>query len=195
MEKLPKVQGVNVEKAVKAMGGNLQGYEDLLGGFCREIPKKSEAIRALLKEKNYAEFTILVHGLKSASRMLGMEELSEKMEEMENAGTDGDFSFVRKNIQETLAFFESYEEILKKFDKREIPSGVCGNELLDTLLRLHDAIEDFEIDAMEELFGQLSIDDFPKNAHPLYRKFIEAMDEIDYYKSLEIVDKLIEVVK
>ena len=68
----------------------------------------------LVKEKDYTNYTIEVHGLKNTAENIGAKKLYQMALEHENAGKTGDVEYIDKNYQELLA---QYDAVLKEIQK------------------------------------------------------------------------------
>ncbi len=95
----------------------------VLGHFHRTIEDKATLLEHYLADGNFRDYTILVHGLKSSSRLFGAMELSNMAAELEKAGNEGNTSFIRTTNPDFLDLYRSYKVILAPFDAEEMNSG------------------------------------------------------------------------
>ena len=57
-------------------------------------PDNIDKIRRLFEEKNITDYTIYIHALKSSMASIGAETLSEMAKDMEQAGKEGNISYI-----------------------------------------------------------------------------------------------------
>ena len=113
------------------------------------------------EEKNYENYTIEVHSLKSIAKQIGAGALSEFAAQLEKAGHEGNLSFIDTNTEALLA---DYRELKKKLrplfaDEVAVPVGekiadkesivACLEQLIATLeeidsLAIEEALESFD---------------------------------------------------
>ena len=79
--------GLDVKKAVLYCNGK-EAYYKILQGYCEEGEKNEEMLEELYRKQDWKNYTIAVHGLKSALRSIGAVEVSEIARLLEKAGKD-----------------------------------------------------------------------------------------------------------
>ena len=93
-------EGISVRKGVDYAGGSLDVYLNLMDMFLREKEEREEKLRGFLETENTADYTVLVHALKSNARMLGAGQLSEIAFEHEKAGKAGQLTYIQEHWEE-----------------------------------------------------------------------------------------------
>ncbi|MCM1537580.1 MAG: ATP-binding protein [bacterium] len=99
------IQGIDVAAAMEHHSGSLDDYRELLQLYCLEGKRKLKLIKELFDEKDYKNYEIEVHGLKSASANVGAMRLSKMAKEHEMAAVQGDEEFISDHF---LDLYESY---------------------------------------------------------------------------------------
>lgn len=84
-------------------------YREVLEGYVEE-DRREELIK-LYDSKDWPEYRIVTHAIKSTSLTIGAEELSEKAKALELAAASGDAGYIEANHQEV---FDMYAELLGK---------------------------------------------------------------------------------
>jgi len=108
-ERLKKaVPEVNLKMALEFCAGDEAFYVECLKEFCGNGRK--ELIQKLYDAKDWEAYTVQVHGLKSASRTLGFEQLGELAEKMEFATKKKEISYIQENYE---SLKKEYERVLK----------------------------------------------------------------------------------
>ena len=67
-----------------------------------------------LASKNWKEYTVKVHALKSTSLLIGAKELSDEALALEMAGKSGDEDYIEKNTAKTMEHLMSLATALSK---------------------------------------------------------------------------------
>lgn len=111
---------VNVYKATERKKGTLNDYLDLLELFLMDGTAKLKLIRKLADEKDYLNYDIETHGLKSAAANIGAEKLSEEAKLHEFAAREGRYEFVHENVEQLL---NDYAAILGEIRRVLIKKG------------------------------------------------------------------------
>lgn len=96
----------NVQTGIFYTGGDSEAYEEILEMYVHKAPEKISLIQKLFDEKNWKNYIIEVHALKSSSLTIGSKPLSELAKKLELAGKAGDISVIEKNNAKLLEMYE-----------------------------------------------------------------------------------------
>ncbi|MBD5445514.1 MAG: response regulator [Lachnospiraceae bacterium] len=107
-----KKAGINVEIGLQYCSESEEFYMEMLKMFYEQSKDKKEEIYALYNEGNWEEYAVKVHALKSTSLMIGAEQLSDKAKVMEQAGKNGDDSYIRKNHSDLMESYDAFCELI-----------------------------------------------------------------------------------
>jgi signal transduction histidine kinase/CheY-like chemotaxis protein len=161
-----EIDGVDVEKGISMMGGTVKNYLRALAVFHKDGIQKIGEIKKSLETDNYPLYTIYVHGLKSAAANIGANELSEAAKQLEMAGKQGDFEFIKlRNAQ----FLTSLQALLDSINVviaaniEELSKSTDYEALRSGLVKLKEAIDATNRTAIDEAANGL-------------RKFTQAFD-------------------
>ena len=97
-------------------------YKTILEQFYMDSARKIEDASVYRKEKDYSNYSIVVHALKSTAKMIGALELSEKAKALEDAAKNEDGAYIDKNHQKAMEECMVLSEGIKK---------ACGFENAD----------------------------------------------------------------
>lgn len=191
--RLPKIDGVDPTDALKYVSGNVDTYLELLSEFSSEIYKKSARISELYAVNDYYDFTIMVHGIKSTSKMLGINGLSQMMADLEKAGNSEDTEFLEINLTQTLDYYESFVPKLAPYVtvKESAKEIIPKSRMHELLLDMKKKLEDFEMSDAEAIMDEIVSAHFEDADAELVNALSSSIDEVDYYTSLEYVEKLL----
>ncbi|GHT78316.1 hypothetical protein FACS1894130_04680 [Spirochaetia bacterium] len=87
-EALPPIAGVDTQTGLNNSGGSLNSYKQILSLFCTDADERIPRIRIAMEEGNFKQYTILVHALKGACRIIGAEAAGGLAARLEEAGRD-----------------------------------------------------------------------------------------------------------
>lgn len=190
---LPEIKGINIKAALKIISGTFEEYEEILYKFYRTINKKKELIKKYFKEKDIKNYTIEVHGLKSASRFIGAEELSDFAAYLEKCGNDGDIDKIQENTTQLLDMLNEHDYNIGLYFQGK---GACEGEevskelIEETIEALKESLENFDILNTDKEIKKLKSYKLDERVSKLVDDMEKAMDDVDYEKCLEILDKL-----
>lgn len=167
---------------------NFLGTEELfwsvLKVYYKAIEKKAKLIKKLEEEENWTDFTIEVHALKSSSKQIGAIALSERAAALEKAGNARDSEFIHKNTDRLLEKYLGYRFVFKPFlpDMKAETGGqesVSAAGLQQHFTDMRMALEDLEMDRMEEVIREMNHYHYEDWQKELYMRLRDAVEEID----------------
>lgn len=107
---LPVLEGINTELGIHYCNDSTEDYLDVLRVYCDIGTARIEELRRCCRQGDWAQYTILVHAVKSTSLSIGAVTLSELAEALENAGKNQDGETIRAGNEDMLA---EYSRILR----------------------------------------------------------------------------------
>ncbi len=185
------IDGLDVQKAMGFLG-NEELFWAVLKEYYRVIDKKHALIRQYEQAEKWHEYTIEVHALKSASRQIGAFELAETAEQMEAAGNARNGELIHKITPGMLAEYMFYKDILAPYFTREDQENenkqIYSGELTTLFARMRDALENLDMDAMEENIRSMDQYSYGKIQDEFFEKLKNAVDDMDTERCEEILD-------
>lgn len=182
------IEGIDVSAGM-AFAGTMELYRKILTDYHAVIEKKAELIERYEAEDNLGSYTIEVHALKSASKLIGATQLSEQAARLEACGHQGDIGPIKKETAELLKLYRSYIPILEPYIN---VAEAEGEEEIDTeglnvrLSNLCEALDDFDIDTAGEIMTELNSFKFSGRAAELRSSLKEAVEEMEYDDAIEL---------
>ena len=148
------IEELDVEKGILYCNGKEQ-YIKILRGYCEDWNQSADLAEQLFEQKDWKNYTIAVHGMKSAMRSIGATQLSEQARLLEYAGKEGRISFILQNHRDLMKAYKSLFEKLKQnelicpvkeAEKEETEQSVPAHSLSvisgDALDRIIEQMED-----------------------------------------------------
>ncbi len=109
--------GINVQAGVDYCMGDDDFYLELMQQFVSEADTKIGKLRSFYDEKDFKNYEILIHAVKSNSKMIGIDNLSEDARLLEKAAREGDIDYVDQNHLRVIEMYENLYGELKKILK------------------------------------------------------------------------------
>ena len=189
-EILDKIKGLDVAEGLKNCGSE-ELYLRTIENFYKLIDIKSVKLEQCLVAGEVYDYTVEVHALKNTARMIGALELSELFYQMECLGKDEDLKEIERRTPELLQLYRSYKEALA-----DIRSGAPervetdAQTIKDVLMRLHDAMDSFELDDADAAMAELDSYILPKDLQPLAKKLDIAVADVAIEDALKLTQKI-----
>ncbi len=131
-EILPKwifdINGLDVKEGLIHCG-NANDYINALTIFAMSIDEKSKDIEEFLAN-NIQMYILRVHSLKSMSKLVGANELSQLAAALEAAGKKGDMDIIKDKTKELINLYQSFKEPLLRFTDEVLISNDEKEKLL-----------------------------------------------------------------
>ena len=105
-------------------GEDAEVYHDILQAYYVQGRKYCQELPRLLDEKDWTNYGIIVHAVKSTSMTIGAPELSEKARQQESAAKEGKEAEL---LQGHAEFFRQYEQVLEEV-RTLLPTEECSEE-------------------------------------------------------------------
>ncbi len=151
--------------------------------FYYSIEKKVNQIKTMEEEEDWTGYTIEVHALKNSAKQIGAISLSDKAALLEKAGNARDAETIHKCTDEMLEQYNGYLEMLAPFCRDEEDSAdkkeISDAQLESCFAKIRDAIEDLDMDQMEEVIREMERYQYDEWQQELFEQLKYAADEMD----------------
>lgn len=97
--------GLDVKKAILYCNGK-EAYYKILQGYCLEGEKTEKQLEELYQKQDWKNYTIAVHGLKSAMHSVGALKVSEIAKLLEMAGKNQDIDYILEHHNQLMVEFK-----------------------------------------------------------------------------------------
>ncbi len=200
-EKLP---ALDVHMGASHCGNDVKEYLQILKIAYDYAEKRIEELRTYRKKKDYRNYTIQVHSLKSTAKNIGADEISRMAQEQENAGNNGDYAYIdehseklledyAKLIQSIYSVLKEYG-LLKEFEAKDSTEQNHEDFLeKDTVSSLLQSIENyldaFEFDRIFEILEELDDCTLRPEDKEMFGSIAKAMKELAVDDVREIISK------
>ncbi len=181
---------IDVEAGIRN-NGDQGAFISILKMYAVGAYSRASQLNNLYKEGDIANYAILIHAIKSSSRIIGAAPLGEDAQQLENAAKAEDMAFLDAHHQEFLTSFGKLKDGLLKILEE---TGMLEDTLdaspdkpkADTATMdryysyIQAAAEDMDSDRLDELFKEMEGYSIPEKETVLYNTIKEAADNFDY---------------
>ena len=160
------IHGVDTEKGVELFSGDVSAYMNIIQVVYDDGMKKVEKMKQLLKEKDYTNYTIEAHALKSVCAGIAAYPLSEHAKSHEMAGKEGRHEYIDIDGDNLIA---EYEQLLENIEP---------HVTVQKVEEIKEAVNAVALEK-EEYINRIE-------------KMMQSIDEFEEEKAMQIVEELLE---
>ena len=187
---LVRLQGVDLNEALTNCGSR-EILMDVVKEFLISIDKKSGDIESFANDKDYRNYTVAVHALKSSARLVGAMQLSKDAAYLEKCGNEENESEIDAKTPDLLALYRSYkdkffaanEEETSDEDKEPIPEDELENAFSD----MKELLEAYDFDTADGIMDMLETYKIPDSKKEKFLKIKELMAAVDRDALIELL--------
>ena len=184
---LPNVDSFNYEEALARMGFSRKTLEMILKEIIYESDKKIPLLSELLEKKDYSNYAIETHALKSVAASVCAMELSERAKKHEMAAKGGRTTEIAEDFEGLMEEYKMFIEDIHLALGDELDDALESSNLLtDTsgakpiLDRTIKAADDFDFDSIEKCMDEIEGYKWEGKAKQYVDEMIQALHEFDY---------------
>lgn len=141
-----KEAGLDTKMGLGYTGGE-DKYLAALQRYYKNYDKNKEKLETYFRAKDYENFMVTAHALKSNSRMIGAAELARYFETLENLAICHDYEEINRKTEYTMSVYQSLVEKLQPLRGSDEPGyadEITADEAKKTLDLLIAAVDDFD---------------------------------------------------
>ena len=112
-----KESGMDVDAGLSYCGGEQSLYFEMLRDFTISCKEKLSQADRLYLDKNWHEYEVAVHALKSNAKMIGAISASELAKNLEEAAENGNTGFITEHHEGLLSMVEDVADMIRSGDK------------------------------------------------------------------------------
>ena len=177
------IPGIDYQAAVTNCGAE-ETFVAALQIFYDTLDQKANDIEKFEKEKDIKNYTILVHALKSASRLVGALKLSADAKYLEDCGNAQNVDEIVAKTPDLLSQYRGYKEVLAPiFGKNEDDSSLPEISL-DDLHEMYGLIkgfaQDFDLDSIDKMLEEVKGFRIPDTEKEKFAKIKDCVTAADW---------------
>ena len=195
-------RGFDTKAGLQYARNDYEFYEKLLVMFAKDSEGKILNLDKSLYEENSENYRTYVHALKSSSRMIGANDLSEMALKAEEAAKRQETDYLRANHEKLIDHYrETVRHIVDALnlpqtehieEKPAADTEITKEELLSRLAGLCDGLKTFEVDIVESLLEELQVFAYRgKSVYGLLREVRQDVEDFELSAAAEKTETLI----
>ena len=178
------IPGIDYDAAVTNCGTE-ETFIQALEIFYNTLDKKADDIERFEREKDIKNYTVLVHALKSAARLVGALDLSEKAKYLEACGDKGDVHEIETKTPALLSQYRGYKPVLAEvFGKNDEPDMSLPEISIEDLHEMYSLIKgfaaDFDLDNIDNMMAEAKNYRIPESERERFEKIKECVTAADW---------------
>ena len=189
--------GINIQTGMQYTGGR-EKYISALQRYYKSHDANKEKVETFLAAKDMENYSIIVHALKSNSRMIGEDALGGLFEELELAAKAGDTDLVMARTSAAIKRYDAVVEYLKPLGEMEqvkASAEISGEEAKKTAEELLAALDDFDDERSAELARKLSGYPFRITQKTKLKEAIEHIGNFMYDEAAGIIQEIMQAIE
>ena len=173
-------------------------YIAALQRYVKSYDKNNTNITSYYNSKDYDNFRITVHALKSNSLMIGATQLSKRFEALETAARDGDIAIIDSETASTL---NEYSTLINKLspiaamEEVHTPDEISAEEAKNTAAKLLTALDDFDDELALALAQKLTGYPFRITQRDKLKEAISLIEDFVYDDAAEIIKNIAKTIE
>ena len=184
--------GIDTNTGIEYTGGN-EKYLSALQRYYKSSAQNKLKISEFLNACDWDNLAIIVHALKSNSRMIGASSLGDKFELLEHACVNKEADVVNDNIDSALEGYEKILELVKPLGEAETLKAegeISGDEAKAIADQLLEALDDFDDELSAELVNKLAGYPFRITQKGKLREAADFISDFSYDEATELIKEI-----
>ena len=183
----PVIFGIDWNEGLKNCGSK----EVLMAAvydFIHTADMKAEEIREYFNNEDIRNYTVKVHALKSAARLIGAMQLSGDAKYLEKCGDTENLNEIRRLTDTLLNEFYALSHALKEnFREEKKEHDISLNDLKEAYAEIKEKAAAFDFDAVDKIIKMLSDYNIPESEKKNFDRLRTAVMNVDLDGIMEIV--------
>ena len=187
-----QIPGLDVA-AAKIYAPEKKMYLETLHTYLIAIPGTKEKIEKFTREKDTQNYIITVHGLKSASKLVGAMEISEMARQLEETASNGNCEEAWEKTPHLLELYKKCEEDIQKYfsgTEAETAIVLSEEEMRVLLSGLKNSAEEFDMEAFLEWEKRMEHVQVEEAYQEKWREILTAVQNVAFTDVIEKIEQL-----
>lgn len=187
------MEGIDGDAAIR-ISGSEEAYRSILRMFHDSIPDRYAEIQGYYDAKDWENYAIKVHALKSSARLIGATSLGDEAQLLENAGKAADVDYINDKHDSIMNVYQGFGDIIAKalFEEEEAIESegkpMADDFLIETVMDgIKESAESLDGESIEEILGEISDYEFPESEAEKLEAVRAKLDQADFEGILEVL--------
>ncbi len=185
-----KDHGIDVDDGIKKSEG-LKQYITLLQVFLGSMDEMTEELERFYSDRDYEQYTIRIHSLKSSARIIGANKLGDAAQMLEDAGKNENESYLQEHHEEFMTEYRRLKEPLSAIsyvDEPDAGKPTADAELMRSVYRdIKEATEEMDLSRLGDIIERMNGYHIPETESDRWKRIRTAYERFDYSDILELV--------
>ena len=175
-------------KSAKELIGSEKLLLNVIEQYYRSVDKNIAKINASYENGNTELLTIEFHSLKSTSKQIGANKLSQMAKDLEMAGKNNNNTYIKNNIEKFLDEYKTMKNVLSAYFGNKDNENTENQDIKPLLDELSDALSDMDALQIDDVLEKISQN--TSDSDKTYFDGIKAaIDDCDFDKAESILSK------
>mgnify|MGYP001132086607 CR=1 FL=1 len=184
---LPDIPELDLRSA-KELIGSEKLLLNVIEQYYRSVDKNIAKINASYENGNTELLTIEFHSLKSTSKQIGANKLSQMAKDLEMAGKNNNNTYIKNNIEKFLDEYKTMKNVLSAYFGNKDNENTENQDIKPLLDELSDALSDMDALQIDDVLEKISQN--TSDSEKTYFDGIKAaIDDCDFDKAESILSK------
>ncbi len=181
---------IDIEAALESSQCTMEELIDIMHIFYDTIDQKSEEIKTCLINNDIVNYTIYVHALKSASKLIGANNLAEKAYYFEKCGKENNIDEIKSGTDELLSDYKALKEAIEPIIASVTEtSDIDKYDLLLLLNDLKEFLNERDVVMIHEYIKQLNQVRFNDDFASMLKTVTSLTYTMDYTECIHLIDE------
>lgn len=192
-----KGAGLDIDTGIGYTGGE-DKYVSSVQRFYKNYNKNRANVEEYYAAKDYENYMITVHALKSNAKMIGAVDLSASFEMLELAARNGDIDTIDQKTDPTMA---AYAELIEKLSPIEdlgdvrAADEISADVAKETADKLLEALDDFDDGLSKQLIIKLSGYPFRTTQKDKLKEATAFVEDFMYDEAADIIREIVPAIE
>lgn len=186
--------GINIGQGI-AYCGDKEGFREIVGIYYKEGDKRRRQLNQFFEEQDWKNYVITVHALKSNSRGIGANGLSELALLLETAGKEDRIEYIEEHHAELMEKYDLLLRVLgdnafiRQEEMEHEIEEISSQTLKERIELLREKLDSFESEGLSELLDRI---ENSRCGEKTFEKLAEAIrekaEEFDFPGASEVLE-------
>lgn len=196
---IPPIDGIVTDDALRYAGGDQEEYLHNLKLYLEEFNEKKEKLEQFFSQGDLENYQILAHAVKSTSRLIGANDLSELARKMEESAAARDMDCVRSGHEQFMERFAHQSSCIADTiadlgmeDSQAELVAVSPEELHTFCEKLKTSLAEFDMEEIQSRVAELQTFDVLKDIKDAMQTAVNNFDYDGVNDQVEALEKLVD---